>query len=447
MKKIHISENLKNVGRISFGTIIGQLISLFSIPLLTRIYGPKIIGNWAFINSISMIINSFSDLGLSNAIMTEENDENVNDVYKIISTIGILIILILCLIIFVFKYNFQNRILLMIDLVCIFIFSVTSQQIQISYIWLNRKKKYNILMKNPLINNSCLTLIAILLSVLGNKNYGYYIAIIISQFITLIHMKKHIPMKLFIFDYDKYKFYLKKNINFILYQMPSTVILQFKGQLPTFLIKSLFGAEILGYYSVAVRLLNMPISLLAKSLGNVFFQIGSELKRKNEDIGEYLLVNINNSMKLATIPIILLLSFGDLVIYFLFGNYYQISATLLRIMTFYGFFLFLSMSVNGIAILLEKQKYTLISGISQIVLFSIGIIFGKIFFNSIYFSIFLMSISFCLIQIIYFCIIFKETQINLKRYLKPLIIQTIVIVIFYIMIRYCLYYFNLVNSF
>ena len=125
MKKIHISENLKNVGRISFGTIIGQLISLFSIPLLTRIYGPKIIGNWAFINSISMIINSFSDLGLSNAIMTEENDENVNDVYKIISTIGILIILILCLIIFVFKYNFQNRILLMIDLVCIFIFSVT----------------------------------------------------------------------------------------------------------------------------------------------------------------------------------------------------------------------------------------------------------------------------------------------------------------------------------
>lgn len=443
-----ISENIKNVGKISLGTILGQVISIITLPIFTRIYGAEVIGNWALFNSIAIIINSFSDLGLTNAIMIEGNENEAQKIYKIVTTISFFISVVLGIYIYIYPNLFFkniniNRIFMSLTII---ILTFTLQQVQVCYTWLNRNKNYNILMKNPLVNNLTIAIIAIILGISGFKKYGYYIAIILGQIATLVNMKRFLPKGIFHFNLNEYKITINKHFKFVKYQMPSTILLQIKSQLPTILIKSFFGTEVLGYYSVCLRILNMPITFLAKSLGKVFFQQISELSQINGDVGNFALKSIQKAMKISFIPIVFMLSLGDIATIILFGYEYIISANILRIMTFYGFFLFLSMATNGIAIVLDKQKYMMISGILQIIGFSFGIWIGSSIFNSIYISVALLTITFIVIQIIYFSAIFKSVNINISKYIKPLMIEMLLIILIYLIIRFLMMMIGIVST-
>ena len=48
-KKLKISPALRNVVKISGGTILGQAISIVTLPIITRMYGAEIMGIWATI--------------------------------------------------------------------------------------------------------------------------------------------------------------------------------------------------------------------------------------------------------------------------------------------------------------------------------------------------------------------------------------------------------------
>ncbi|MCC3356085.1 oligosaccharide flippase family protein [Bacillus sp. REN16] len=446
LKKISLSRNIKNVGKISFGTILGQVISIVTLPIFTRIYGPAVIGNWALFYSLAIIVRSFSDLGLTNAIMMEKSEQLARNLYKVVSTLSIIISLIIgiCLYngLFLSGLGF-NQIFLAVMLTVLFF---TLQQIQISYTWLNRKKQYNVLMKNPILNNTVVTIFALFFGLCGYIEYGYYISLILGQIVTLFHMKRFLPKGFFCFEISEYKDFFKRHRQFVFYQMPSNIIMQFKGQLPTIFISMFFGSSMLGYYSVAMRVLGMPITLLANSIGKVFFQSASEIKRRGEQVGEFTLRIQKKAMKFSLLPMVLLLCIGDVVVMILFGAEFKISGNILRIMTLYGFFLFLSMSVNGIATVIDKQQYLMVSGIFQIVGISFGFWVGASIFNNIYISIFAFCLVFVIIQIIYFCTIFKQTNIKINRYLIPLIFSLIILLLSYSLIRLLLMILGIVNT-
>jgi O-antigen/teichoic acid export membrane protein len=432
-KKISFSNNLKNVGKLSLGTILGQFISIISLPIFTWIYGPTIIGNWALFNAVAIIINSFSDLGLTDAIMTEENKKISRDIYKIVSTVSLIISVIVGVGIYTLSM-FNGMLFGSIGINSLFvaatitIFIFTSQQVRICSTWLNKEQSYNVLMKNPIVNNITVTIFGVVLAFSGLKDYGYYIGIVLGQIITLVYMKRFLPKGFFIFNINQYLLIFKKHQRFIIYQTPSNIILQFKGQLPTLLISMFFGSKILGYYDISMRLVGIPITLLANSLGRVFFQSVSEIKRKGGQVGEFTLRGLNKAMKISLFPIILMLCIGDMVITLIFGEDFFVAGNIFRIMTFYGLFLFLSMSVNGIAIVIDKQKFLMISGILQVMGISIGMLVGAKVFESIYISILLFALTFIIIQIVYFCFIFKVTNISIKRYLNPLFMEFTLII-------------------
>lgn len=448
MKKIVFSDTLKNVSKISSGTAIGQVISMISLPILTRLYGATIIGNWALINSIVVIINSFSDLGLTNSIMTEKEKEKARETYSVIYTIVAIIGLIFYIGIFIYFSLIEKESWVKSLIVSLFamILLITLQYIQLSYTWLNRNKEYGILMKNPIINNITVTISSIILFYLGFNEYGYYIGFLMGQILTLLHMKRKCPQNRLNLNFKAWKRVVDRNLNFVKYQTTTNIFMQFKGQLPTLLIKIFFGAEVLGYYSVAIRLINMPINFLANAMGRVFFQRASELNNNNENIGDFTLRNMKRAMKLAYFPIILCLVVGDIAFILFLGEQYRISGNIARIMIFYSYFLFLSMSVNGVAIIIEKQKYVLYSGILQIVGFFIGIFIGFITFKSIYIATFLMSIIFSIIQIIYFCSLYRSLNITISKYLIPLVKSLICIFICYVFIRGGMIYFSIVST-
>ena len=240
-------------------------------------------------------------------------------------------------------------------------------------------------------------------------------------------MKRFLPIKMFTTKIEDYQHVLRNRTEFIKYQMPTNVISQVKNQLPVLLIEGLFGKEILGYYSVSVKVLNIPINLLANALGRIFFQTISDMKRKGEEIGEFAYRNITKAMKVAIVPMIFLVAFGDVFIIILYGETYEMAGTMLQIVSFQNLFTFLMMSSQGITVTLNKQKYAMISCIVQSLGYIMGLGVGAYIFHDIFIGLILMSILYVLVQVVYFCSLFKVMKISWRKYLVHVIISVLIV--------------------
>lgn len=424
------STSLTNVLKISSGTIGGQLISMIGAPIYTRLFGASVLGTWALFSSIAIIITSFSDVGLKNAIMIEDN-EKTEELYTVISTLTFFISCIagiICGAISSFG-KLDTGMNPIITGLIVWLISFTISQTDVCYAWLNKMGEYNVLMKNPLINNGVAAVLAIIFGLLGFKSYGYYLATIVGQVVTLLHMKKQLPTAFFNFNTRTYKRILREKKEFYYYQMPANFLGQFKEQIPVMLISRFFGTEVLGYYSVSIKYLKMPVTFLAQSIGKVFLKNVSELFREHKAVGEYTLKNISRAMNLAVIPMICIYAFGDLACTILFGNDFSESGTILRLVASNSYFLFMLTSCQGLSVVLSKQKYQMLVGIAQIIGYTVGLSFGYYVFNSVYIGCFCMSVIYAVIQIVFFCALFEAANIRFTRYLRKVFVNIIVIAI------------------
>lgn len=424
-----ISLNKLNVAKLSTGTIIGQLITLLSLPFLTRIYGVETFGIWALVMAISMIMTSFTDLGMSYSMM-EDKESTISDNYKVISTISVFLTFFLSGLLALLLVIFPNLILELSPILFFLIlsaYSFFSQQIQICYTWLNRTGEYGVLMKNPIVNAIVTNSFALILGSLGYIQYGYFIGYLMGQLVTLINMKKQLPKGLLIFDYRKILLVINKNKKYISFQMPTNFLNNVKSQTMVLMINVFFGTQMLGYYSLTMRILQMPLTLLAKSIGRVFFKTVSDMKRRNEELGNYVFVNLVRGMKLSILPIALLMGLGDELTVLIFGEKWRVTGELVQILSLQYFFMFLQSTMQGLSIVLNKQKNAMIVSFVHILSLVISVLIGSFFFDSIYIALTISTILFILIQQVYFYTLFKEMDCLNKNYQVSMFKSTVMI--------------------
>lgn len=425
--KIKISDSLVNITKMSSGTMLGQVVSFIAVPIYTRMYGASILGIAAIVNSIVAVVTSFSDLGLKNAIMIED-DEKTESIYTIISTITAITAVIVGLL-SVAYYTFIDTSIGLNPVYMGLLIGINvflSPQTQTCYTWLNKMGHYDVLMKNPVIHNLAMALVTIGLGVLGFKEYGYFIGMLVGTIITIIRMKFYLPRKMFNFKIEDYLYVFRTKKEFYLYQMPTNVLAQFKEQVPVFAIQTFFGVEVLGYYSITLKYLGLPINLLGQSIGRVFFKNVAEMTRKAQDIGEYAFKNVSRAMMLAAIPLIAIYSAGDIACVLLFGDEYIVAGNIMRIIASNSFLNFLMVSCNGMTVVLHRQKASMVTSICQMVGYALGITAGYVFTRDIYLSCLLMTIIYAIVQGTFFGYLFHCANIDWKRYAIKLV-QTLAV--------------------
>ena len=430
--KIRLSDGMKDVAKISSGTVLGQIISILSLPLITRIYGPEVIGNWALIFANAMLINSVSDLGISQSIMIREKSDT-KEIYSVIIFLAAVITTILSIFIYgYFRLILQNSMSATMTIVLFSgLFAFITQLVQFNYTWLNKNSAYSILMQNPLINKSSMAIFTIIFGIMGYREYGYYIGLILSELITLIHMFRKKEYKLY-FEWPSFHVIskvLKQNIEFIKYQAPTNITLQFTEQIPNLIIGALFGRVMLGYYSISQKILNIPITFIGQALGKVFYQRLAELKAKGKNIKHYIYNAVTKAMKLAFLPMLLFAAFGDAAVIMFFGEDYAIGGLIARIIVFRSFFVFISTATRGMDIVLHKQKYFMIVCIVQTIVTSISVFLSYYWTNSIIICVLSITVTYILIQISYFGFIFKILNISFVKYIIGVAISIALILV------------------
>jgi len=228
---------------------------------------------------------------------------------------------------------------------------------------------------------------------------------------------------------------ITNNDRFIKYQMPSNIISNFKNQLPVFLIEQLWGTHILGFYSVTVRVLQIPTSLLASAIGRVYFHTISKMKRDGISIAEYTFRNLTKAMKIGVMPMALLMGFGDLLAIVFLGEEWIQAGIFIQILSLQYFFMFLMTTLQGVALTIEKQEYSMYANLIQSLGFILGALIGKFLLEDIYLALIVMSISFITINILYFSAIFKVLKVSIIKYVKNILFSIISVFIIALVLR------------
>lgn len=415
--KLKDSPKVQNVIKISGGTIIGQLVAIVSLPIITRIYGAQRMGIWAIILAISMLLQTVCDLGLESSIMVEKDRQYAIKLYVIVSVIGMLISLMALIIIipyfifFVHAKLFDGFVLSVLTA----IYGFSLKQVNICYTWLNREKQYSVLMKNPIVNYVTMSVIAIVAGCLGWLQYGYYVAMVAGQLLTIVHMRRYLPKQGGLPSLADFHQVIIKYQDLVKFQTPNSLMMQMREQAPNLLIGSLLGNTALGYYSVSVKILNMPINFIAQAIGKVFYQSASELSWQGKSLSSFINRNINRAINLGIIPVLGIYAFGDMFSVIFFGQDYLVAGQILRLVSFRAFFSFISVCMLGIDVVLRKQKYALAATILQTLLCSLGVVIGALF-HSLIVAIVLIVVFFIAIQLVYYSKLFNTQGISMRRH-------------------------------
>lgn len=418
MKKFKLSESLKNVTKISTGAVFGQVISILTLPFITRIYGAEIIGIWTVITAFSNIVQNFVDLGLANSVMMCDENE-IRSRYSIVTKLSLLFSILSGIIIVGYYLIVQQDYIYALTIgVFTVLYSFGLRQVLTCYTMLNRDKRYNVLMFNSTIRFLSVAVISIGLGLLGFIQYGYFIGNVAGQFITILHMKRYLPKVILRTKFSEYKKVIYENRDYVRYQMPASIAVMLRTELPNLLISSLFGNTMLGYFSISQKLLTIPVTFLGQSLGSVFYQKAAEMKRAGKKIGDYVSRNVNRGMIIALVPMTLLAAFGDVAINIFFGEEYSVGGVICRIIVYRTLFNFISTSTRGLDIVLNKQQYALYTCLSQTILAVGSVLCGFYVFDSIYITSALLAGTFILVQLFYFVVMYKTMELNPIKYLR-----------------------------
>lgn len=305
---------VRNVLTLASSSTLAQLISVFTAPILYRIYAQEDYGTLGLYMAITGVIGVFSTMQYSQTILLEKNEDHAKTIMWLNRMINIFIALIVFILIVLFGDYLADilgneKIKMWLYFVPMTIFF--GGQGEIFSVWANRKMKYRILATNGIISAALVPIVSISIGLLyDNGPLGLFLGLFTSQvipsIILLILLSKQDDLGLAYFDRKLIKIKLKEYRKFPIYNLPSEFINRLTNQLPVFMLSSFVGPAAVGLYNLAIRMLGLPIQLIGGAIGTVFKQKATEDFNKNKNF-KSVYVKTFKSLALVSLPMILII--------------------------------------------------------------------------------------------------------------------------------------------
>ncbi len=160
---------------------------------------------------------------------------------------------------------------------------------------------------------------------------------------------------------------LRRYYKFPAFSSWSALLNALSWQLPVLLLARFFpGGEIVGYYSLANRMVRMPMMLLGTAMSQVFFQRAAGAETPDE----LQAVSANVFERLVTyglFPMLLLAVTGEMLFEVVFGARWTTAGTFAQILSIYMFFNFLCAPMGQLVSVLERQEAALVINVLLVV--------------------------------------------------------------------------------
>jgi O-antigen/teichoic acid export membrane protein len=338
---------IKNVLIVFFGVASAQFINLLSSPLITRIYGPEVLGVFGVFISFVAIVTPICALTYPISIILPMKDKNAKSLMVLSFYIALLFSIVMLLIIIVFKNELLNLLnseaissYIYLSPIAVLFFAI----FQILQQWSIRVSKFQEISKSNVVGVGVINFLkisvgliipsaTILISIFTISN-------LINSFLLLYKLGRKSIGVLCFYDYKRMFYLAKKYNDFPFFRAPKDFISGVSQNLPILLLSSFFGPATVAYYILSRTVISLPSQLIAKSLGDVLYpRLNEALKRQNGV--RPLLMKSTVALALIGIPPFLILGFfGPFIFSIVFGAAWEhagVYASYLSINYFFSF--------------------------------------------------------------------------------------------------------------
>ena len=363
IKQIFKTEFLKNFLILFKGSFSAQVILLLISPILTRIYTPEDFAVLALFTALSttagMIANAIYDFAIG---LAENEEEAINLVALCLLNSAIISFIVLVVIML-----FPHQIVLLlnnpnIDSYLYFIPLVTfliGAFNTLNYYSI-RLKNFNAIAKANFYRQIAASFFQLILGFLTQGALGLIsgrialhftgVYILFSKSSRIFKNSNSVKKQEIIRLAKRYK-------DFPFYTLPAQLSNVLSQQLNILFISSLFSAATLGFYSLLNSVVNMPLSLIGKSLGQVYLQRATEERKR---IGNSISTFRNTFLLLFTIGLIIFIPLYFVVeqlFGFVFGENWLVAGTYTKILIPMFFVRFITSALSVTNIVFEKQLF------------------------------------------------------------------------------------------
>lgn len=381
------------------GTVIGQFLPIIVTPLLTRLYSPGEIGNFALYYSVVAIFTGVINLRIDQALVVSTYEIEVQRLFRLCSKISTLISLItFCLVFVCFLFSEITETFhfsswwLILPFHLLFVGRVQSG----TYL-LNKRSQYGVMGKSKVLNGVVFALIQV--SLFQFNEYGLILGSFVGMLVNSIYLGKNIvgyskELALFSRKLSSSDFFLLKRYrNFPLFTATNGLINATSNNIPVLLLGELYDYKVTGFYSWANRIIQTPMGFILSSLQQVFYQSVADAYKNKKDLYPIVISMLKKLFLVGLIPYTIMFFFSQDIFGFVFGSEWKEAGRYTQLLTPWFFIMFLNSPITSIILILNKQKEYFLYEIVLLAFRFLALILGYYYFNDAYYSILLFGIA------------------------------------------------------
>lgn len=356
------SEFVKNIFTLMSGNIIGYAVNLVLLPVISRVYTTSELGGYDLIISSANIFLTVLQLSLMFVIMIPKEDETANIISKIILGFTVVGSLVSILVLWWIQSKFmlfKTDLSYAWNLVLFASYLILYNLQAICYSYSNRKKLYSVLFWNPIITAVVNGGLSVTMGIIGAGTVGYMVATLFSYIVAVFHMCRYIHPFRGHYKLSDYKRILCEYKSYPLVQMPASIVSSVALQMPAQFLGRMFSTAVLGGYSMACKILSVPVSLLATPVNRVYYRTLVEKLEKAEHAGEFAFLMLKKTIQFAMIPIGVLMIFGDLLTSFILGKEWEVTGVYILILGIVFLLKYCSSCMSGTFVATHDHKLSM----------------------------------------------------------------------------------------
>jgi O-antigen/teichoic acid export membrane protein len=368
------------------GSAIVTVVGFLLTPILSRIYPPAAYGQFAVFNSVVSNLNLLATLAYTSAIPLPRARRDALAVVQlnVVLTVGMFALIVIALVFLgahvVRWLDLQSLgawIYMMPVLMLLYNFSLTMSS------WYIRTKSFRTRTTADLVMS--LVSRAFTLSY-GWLSGGYSTGLILGDslgkvtlFVSLLRSGfQHELRPLWrTFSWRRIRQAAYRFREFPLYVLPGGYISTLSSQLPIFMLTGAFGSTVVGLYSFAASLLEIPVSLIGSGIAPVFYQKAAEVHNDEPERLKDITLNIYYKLLyIGLLPLGFITVFGDVIFKVIFGAQWEMAGVFTGYLGYYYIFRLTGQATGMIYNILQRQQFALLTNMMLLLMRGAGLAVG-----------------------------------------------------------------------
>jgi len=342
---------------------LAMLFPMISAPIVARLYSPEDFGIYAVFYSLATILSAISSLELRNvALLEADRTQGAHGALLALSVVTVFSLALLTILLatpvawltLLIGANVQPYLRWLPVTVLLMGGS------QVLYSWATREKEFKILARNKVVLGLSTMLLQIGIGLADVGVIGFIFAnllgLLLASVLLILLFVRTLRILQPRFTSGSAAAQFRRYNRLTVWTMPSTLVNTLSQFLPDLLINRFFGAAQLGQYSLAVRMLNMPIAFLSASIQDFFRQ---QAAAEFNDHGHckssffrFAALTLAGAM-LLIVPVIALIPYVFPVI---FGSQWTEAGTLIQAVAILTIVRFISSPISYVWIIRGQQR-------------------------------------------------------------------------------------------